>query len=65
MILNQNESSFTTFLGWYGNCMKECESFDIKSKDVNKAIFSVYQFSDTVRVFIHLVSLTGVSELFY
>lgn len=47
MILNQTENSYTTFLGWYGNCKVECESYDLTSHDENDAIFSVYQFSES------------------
>jgi hypothetical protein len=47
MILTQNETSYTTFLGWYGNCENECESYDLTSQDENDAIFSVYQFSES------------------
>jgi len=47
MILNQNQSNYTTFLGWYGNCDTDCQPFDIKAIDTNDVIFSVYQFGET------------------
>ena len=29
MILQPKQNSYTTFMGWYGSCEQDCESYDL------------------------------------
>lgn len=43
-LLNQRETEYTVFTGWYGDCEDSCNTFDL-TPHVNE-IYAVYQFTE-------------------
>ena len=41
-ILKQDNTTYTTYFGWYGNCKSNCENLDLTA--YGDIIYAVYQF---------------------